>query len=357
MSLASVVAEKAKKKLALRGNKSYIGECEHVARKPKFGTGQALKVDDCGDVATARRRVHLAPLRRFGRHRMAYRSVDDSFWVSPKVQQLSLQGKLLYLYLISAGGSSGLIKTIPAAIGPLLALPTGRIEGVLKELEGLGRIVWQPELNFIWVVGQIEHQTIQKEKGLDYYKAIHLKKELEKIPQGKIRQAFIEKYLEQINEVLQTGPRRPIKGTYTPSLRPSDKVKKSESESESESKVKKEKMVGAKTADPTFQEIINHIHQSWEAKHQAKPNWNSKDGANLKTLQTRNPKDLILQAWDFYLATPDYYASKNGQSFQNFCAVFDKTVSRLKKQLAPGTENDLLSASVEKHLIQKSEDL
>lgn len=297
----------------------------------------------------------LCPARSgIGKHRMAYRSVEEAFWQSPRVWGLSRDAKLVYIYLISMGGLTGIVRVLPETIGTILDPQTTHNAGMgeywepdwathaAEELERAGRIGWQREAALFWVKGQIEHQILGKGE-LDQNKAKFLKKEIEKLPEGIIRQGITEKYWEIIKGAIQgqsISDSPPIAST-----KPLRSPIPSPPQPPGESKVKESKvfksmvMVGKQRRPPQFQQTVNHIHQSWEAKFNAKPNWNGKDGANLKTLLGRNPPDLIIRAWDYYLANPDFYASQNGQSFQNFCAVFDKTVSRLSKTETP--KNDL----------------
>lgn len=60
-----------KKNLARGISKRYIQDCAYVKKIPKPGRGQDPEVDYYGDAEAYRRRTHLAPLRRFGRYRMA----------------------------------------------------------------------------------------------------------------------------------------------------------------------------------------------------------------------------------------------------------------------------------------------
>lgn len=318
----------AKKNICAEKEKAYINDCDRLEngnfQKDVVGA-EALKKGLLGGHPPI---YHLPlPPRRFARGKMAYRSIDDSFWLSPKVRQLSTEEKLLYLYLISVATNAGFVRTIPEIIAVTVGIETGRIGGLLGALRDAGRVVWEPENNLIWVVGQIDHQTMAKGGGLDFYKARGLENECLNLAQGIIRQEFEKKYGRLIKDTLTTGPKRPLNGASTP---PPIKERKGNERKGNEIKEKECGRQKTPTAPhPDFQNLVEQIHQTWFTKFQAKPNWNGKDGANLKTLLTRNPKDLIFEAWQLYLAEPDEYCQRNGQSFTNFCGSFDKLVSRL----------------------------
>lgn len=263
------------------------------------------------------------PPRRFARGNMAYRSIDDTFWLSPKVRQLSQEAKLLYIYLISVGGTTGLVHSTPEIMAATLGASHGRLRALLKELHEKERIIWLQAENQVLVIGQIEHQSLVK-GNIDFYKVKHVKKAVDNMPEGIAKQEITDKYGERLETLLenlpQRKPKRPSRGVGRPSS--------NESERESENEIKKkEEMVGAKPTS-TFQSLTTQIFESWKAKTGQPPNWGQAEGQLLKQLLGRFNQSDIFDCWQSYLNNPDWFAKQNGQSFRNFYASFDKVISR-----------------------------
>ena len=111
----------------------------------------------------------------------------------------------MYIYLISMGGLTGLVRVLPETIGTVLDPRTTHDSGqgddfnpdwslhAIQELESNGRILWQPDVALFWVKGQIEHQILARGE-LDQNKAKYLKREIDKLPQGVIKEGIIDKY-------------------------------------------------------------------------------------------------------------------------------------------------------------------
>lgn len=249
---------------------------------------------------------------------MAYRSINDSFWMSAKVRKLSSEAKLVYLYLITVATNAGLVVTVPEIIAASVGIETGRVGGVLEELRGVEAIFDQPDRNLIWVAGQIDHQTIEK-GGIDFYKARGLQNELQNLPEGIIRQSFERKYGKLLKNALSTGHKRPLDAPSTPPPIKERKLKE----------IKGNKDGRRETPTSDFKIFTAWYFEEWEKRFKAKPNWNGADGKNLKALLVRFSLEDIKAHCLEYFNNPDWHSQQNGQSFRNFCAIYDKITTRM----------------------------
>lgn len=268
---------------------------------------------------------------------MAYRSVDEEYAERLREMGLTSDAFVLHTELVCRGKMAGISLLAFSSLRSRLKLDTKTWNQVISCLLKKERIAIDEEHEIIWLVGFIEHQWLSKGKLSDTIKRGILN-EYNALPNTSIRQSFKEKYPTLFD---------------TPSDTPSD-TPNDTSEKKSPLKLKVLKLKeeidkgGDKTGrhktptPPGFQFLVDFLFETWEAKYGFKLTWTSADGQQLRALQSRQPADLIQGTWRFYLANPDNYCQKNGQSFRNFASVFDKVVSRMSGVEARDTRFDNL---------------
>lgn len=92
------------------------------------------------------------------------------------------------------------------------------------------------------------------------------------------------------------------------------------------------KTPAAKTAPPAdlrFQPFVDYAHESYTAKHGAKPLWQGKDYMALRTLlRSHSPEPLPLgrleTLWQHFAASTEPFTAKQGDSLAYFCANLGK---------------------------------
>lgn len=92
--------------------------------------------------------------------------IHESFWTDPKIQGMSRDGKLFFLYLITNPyvHVSGLYR-LPQAV-PKLETGVGSEDGVLEELIRAGVIRWDAPRRVVWVVRMFRYQRSKGPKNL-----------------------------------------------------------------------------------------------------------------------------------------------------------------------------------------------
>lgn len=245
---------------------------------------------------------------------MAYRSLDENFWRSPKVRALTDQGKLAYAFLITQGRLTGIIYRPPEELAAAIGWTLEKWELTLKELLNANRVsIGYP--NLIWVKNHIDHQFLAGGKAISPQQIKGMYRELRELPQGAITQAIKKKYPEVFKY-------------------PTDRVLGEKSNSDRESisfKAKTKELKDGRREAPTsnFKLFTAWYFEEWERRFKAKPNWNGVDGKNLKGLLTRFGLEDIKAHCLEYFNNPDWHSQQNGQSFRNFCAVYDKITTRM----------------------------
>lgn len=85
-------------------------------------------------------------------------------------------------------------------------------------------------------------------------------------------------------------------------------------------------------ADLRFQPFVDYAHESYTAKHGAKPLWQGKDYKALQALlQGHSPEPLPLERlkalWEYFAASTEPFTAKQGDSLAYFCTNLDKFVA------------------------------
>ena len=88
----------------------------------------------------------------------------------------------------------------------------------------------------------------------------------------------------------------------------------------------------AAPADPRFQPFIAQAHESYTAKHGAKPLWQGKDYKALQTLLRNHspeslPRKRLRALWEHFAASTEPFTAKQGDSLAYFCTNLDKFVA------------------------------
>jgi uncharacterized phage protein (TIGR02220 family) len=112
---------------------------------------------------------------------MAYKTIEQSFWTDPKVNALTPECKLLYLYLITNPHAhhSGLYYIRPETIEAETGLRANNIEIATNSLLNSGLIRQDKPLNMLWIVNMARYQVRQGNskniiKGISkHFKTLH----------------------------------------------------------------------------------------------------------------------------------------------------------------------------------------
>ena len=118
-----------------------------------------------------------------------YRTVKMSFWVDPYVEELSAEGKLLYIYLFTCPQTNnlGILETVVRRIAYETGLNAKTISALLDDMESQGKIM--RDGNFIWLLNFIKNQCTTSPKLVQNMKAM-----LADVPSRKIRHALCLRY-------------------------------------------------------------------------------------------------------------------------------------------------------------------
>ena len=192
----------AKKTLAFEKKSFNIGDCA-VSKNPKndFRTDGVQQAPNGSEHSFPAGRTLRRPVGTgIGRHRMAYRSVDEDFWRSPHLIGLDFQTKAVYGYLITQAGTSGFIYRTEGEHCALLELDQGVWRGVCQALGGRGRIQVDSANHLIWVCNQFKWQYRgYKKVGESQDKG--LRNELEGLPQTQLLAQFVDRYRDTLEKL------------------------------------------------------------------------------------------------------------------------------------------------------------
>lgn len=152
---------------------------------------------------------------------MAYRTLDENWWLLPYVFPLKPLPKLTLLWLSSKGGRSGLLRRPLASIASEInGRGAAEIEKDVAYLIQNKVLMFDRSLQLFFVIHQIEEQIINKMDGqaMDFYTAKSLKREMRVIPAvnldepqagyKSVKEAFEKRYALAIEEGITAGPRR-----------------------------------------------------------------------------------------------------------------------------------------------------
>lgn len=106
-----------------------------------------------------------------------YRSIERKIWQDQKIKALSLEGKLLFLYLITNIHShySGIYYLPPEIIKrELPPLTMALIDKAIQELEKSELIIYDADNSVFWVVNMTDYQCKGNSKSLVQGIANHL---------------------------------------------------------------------------------------------------------------------------------------------------------------------------------------
>lgn len=124
---------------------------------------------------------------------MAYRSIDENFWRSPKVRDLSDSSKLLYLYLITSARLTGVIYRTMEELAAGIGWGVTKIVENLSELQTADRVsIGYP--HFVWVKNHIDHQFLGPQSKISPKQMKGLRRELASFPQHSILQEVKDRY-------------------------------------------------------------------------------------------------------------------------------------------------------------------
>jgi len=97
---------------------------------------------------------------------MAYKTIDEEFWTDPKVIDLDVTEKLLFLYLITNPQAhySGIYYLPKSFISEEMGINGDTIDKALITLEDTGLIQYDSRVKIVWVVNMARRQMKQGNK-------------------------------------------------------------------------------------------------------------------------------------------------------------------------------------------------
>ena len=123
-----------------------------------------------------------------------YRTIQPEFWSDPYIEELSVYGKLLYLYLFTSQytRNTGALQVTTRKIAFETGITVEDVEAVLSGFERDGKIIRDGAQ--IWVINFIKNQTTNSPKII-----ANLREELREITSQKILAAMRERYPQLFN--------------------------------------------------------------------------------------------------------------------------------------------------------------
>ena len=198
----------AKKTLAFEKKSFNIGDCA-VSKNPKndFRTDGVQQAPNGSEHSFPAGRTLRRPVGTgIGRHRMSYRTIDENFWRSPRVRELTDEGKLAYIFLITRGRLSGVIWQTEEELAAAIGWPIQRWRKAISELKSKNRVAIGYRYPILWIIGHIQHQWLAPDKKISPKIVSGIKRELLECPQDQIIQEVVEKY----QQLLPDFPKYPI---------------------------------------------------------------------------------------------------------------------------------------------------
>lgn len=118
-----------------------------------------------------------------------YRTIKMSFWTDPFIEELSAEGKLLYIYLFTCphANNLGILEISLKRIAYETSLPMKTVTSLISEMESANKIM--RDGNLIWLANFIKNQGTTSPLLLK-----SLKKELESVQSAKMRHAICLRY-------------------------------------------------------------------------------------------------------------------------------------------------------------------
>lgn len=257
-----------------------------------------------------------------------YRQIHVKIWASPDFQELSPDGKLIFIYLFSNShrNEAAIYRITPKTISNETDLPIDRVEKALTELQP--RVIkYDWDNNVVWVINAVKYQKLSPNE----VKAI--KKNLEEISHPFVEeflsyyQERFEKYqsiLEGTSEVLQSNTKgTPVKG------KGKDKDKdKGNDKGNINSLPRSENAPKTQDKNPDVKAFINYYHDRFLSLFGEKPVIDGgKDGMIVKRLLGTYGFERLKGLLDAFFESQDPFIQKSGYTIGVFKTQINKLLT------------------------------
>lgn len=118
-----------------------------------------------------------------------YRTLKMAFWTDPYIEELSTEGKLLYIYLMTCPYTDnlGIVEVSQKRVSYETGIDQKKVLQLMADMERHGKVICDG--NYIWLTRFIKHQCSTSPKLVQSMKAI-----LKDLPSKKLRRAICLAY-------------------------------------------------------------------------------------------------------------------------------------------------------------------
>ena len=255
-----------------------------------------------------------------------YRQIHVKMWASPDFQELSPDGKLIFIYLFSNShrNEAAIYRITSKTISNETDIPIERVERALAELAPK-MILYDPDNHVVWVINALKYQKLSP-NGV---KAI--KKNLEEISHPFVDEFLsyykdcLEKYksiLEGPSEVLQNTPKD------TPGKDKGKDKDKGNDKGNINSLPRSENAPKTQDKNPDVKAFIDYYHDRFLSLFGEKPIIDGgKDGAIVKRLLGTYGFERLKGLLDAFFESQDPFIQKSGYTIGVFKTQINKLLT------------------------------